>query len=180
MSFRRSLLGSWLALCLAIAVMLGGCAGEPDGAIRFDMEPIPGQPWTADGELVDADMFCPEGSRRWVGVFHPDGTPMTWEEFGSLMEAADPADGEPDFFKGGQEYTCADGSGSFTMLEGMDVAAGWQVKDGTGAYAGMTGEGTGAFECSSPPAGADDPYCEMSELIAVHLTGTVEMDRDRE
>jgi hypothetical protein len=156
---RRSLVVAWLAIPLAVV----GCGGsDPDGAVVLELQAIPGQPWIASGELVDAGLLCPEGFRRWTGVTHADGTPMTPEEF---WEVVVPDDDMP--FQAVEEYVCSDGSGSFTTIE-TDGASTWQVVDGTGAYVGMAGEGTGTpvFAESSEP---DDPP------ESFRLTGAVEV-----
>lgn len=160
-------------MLLAVA----GCSGgDPDTSIQFDGEFRPSQPWTATGELVDAGAMCPGGFRRLVGWFDADGMPLSADDFFTLVdEAATIAETggrfETDLLNE-QEWICADGSGSFTMMETIAETGEWRVVRGTGAYAAMTGHGTFAWVRAPAPSGPEDP--PEGEPIAVRAEGTLE------
>jgi hypothetical protein len=143
-----------LALSLLLSAMPAACSeAEPDPTIEFAFELVPRQPWNATGELVDAGVFCPAGSRYNIGLAFPDGSPMTHEQPGELFDAQE-AGGDPAEFRAEMEYTCSDGSGSFTQLEEHGDGGIWEVIDGTGACAGMTGEGAQSYD-SDPDTGEE-------------------------
>lgn len=173
-------------LVLVTAAALAACSRTgPEGAIRFELEPVPAQPWVASGELVDAGAVCPEGSRRNAGLFAPDGTPITFAEFAELADAAGIPWEEMEV-RSRQEWTCADGSGTITMMEvrppsfiagsGSGLAMTWRVEGGIGAYAGAGGEGTFAYELAPSPTAAGDP--PEGEIVAVVASGWLEMPAD--
>ena len=146
------MLRALLALSLLLSAMPAACSeAEPDPTIEFVLELVPRQPWNATGELVDAGLFCPAGSRYNIGFAFPDGSPMTLEQLGELFDAEE-AGGDPADFRGEMEYTCSDGSGSFTQIEDHGDGGNWETIGGTGAYAGMTGEGVQTHD-SDPETG---------------------------
>jgi len=168
---RQARFASWLAVGLMVTACSGG---EPDGAVQFELEPIPAQPWIASGDLVEAGQVCEEGSRRNVGLAFPDGSPMTIEEFIALIDEAEasglsPEDGD---FSARTEWTCADGSGTFITLDKAGDGGRGQVVGGTGAFAGMTGELTTTFEYA-PASSAAGPSGE-GDPVAVHVSGTLQ------
>jgi hypothetical protein len=167
------------ALFVGVLLFATSCSGgAPDASVEFDIEPLPGQPWTASGDLVDAGLLCPEGSRRHVALLDSDGTPLPADVFfrrvGEAFEQSAEAGGrfETDLLNE-QEWTCADGSGSFTLLETIGESGEWRVVSGLGAYAGMTGEGTHSLVWAPAPSGPDDP--PEGEVVGARFTGTVQL-----
>jgi len=162
-----------IALTLAISGVAIGCSNvtpAPDPAIEIVMEPIPKQPWAASGELVDIGQFCAAGSRAEVGLFFPDGTPMMLADFMQGIDEVKANGGTwEDFeFIALEEYTCDDGSGSFTMREESGDGGRWEVVSGTGAYLGMIGEGTHAIVTD----------LETAEPLSLRAIGTFRMGPD--
>jgi hypothetical protein len=152
-------------LPLIAAIVLAGCSGSSND-ITFTLEPVPTQPWTATGDLVDDGALCPDGRRRLVGMLDRSGDPLDPVVFFErLFEAADASmSGEPvdpDILSE-MEWTCADGSGSFTLREAFGEGE-WTVVGGTGAYTAMTGSGMGAWEL--------DP--NDGSLMGITMTGTL-------
>lgn len=139
-----------VGLAIAFGLGISACSDETlDPMVLIDMEPIAAQPWTASGELVDAGQVCPSGDRANVGLFFPDGSPMTFEQFAGLVDEAEAAGGSPlDFERTSlEEFRCSDGSGTFTILEELDTTTGQpeltgEVISGTGSYANITGSCT--------------------------------------
>ncbi len=154
----------------AIALVVVACSSrDPDPSIQFIVETTPGQPWTAVGELVDAGVVCPGGGRRPVGFYDAVGNrmdPEAWfERFFEIIDAFERDEPyEPDI-RGAMEFTCADGTGSFTIIEAPLGIGPWRVRDGTGAYQGMTGSGTSDLRFSDG--------VESSE--AVELSGRLQV-----
>jgi hypothetical protein len=149
-------------LPLIAAIVLAGCSGSSND-ITLTLEPVPAQPWSAVGDLVDAGDLCPDGRRRLVGMLDRSGEtlePMVF--FERLFEAADASSSgkavDPDILSE-MEWTCTDGSGSFTLRETFGEGE-WTVVGGTGAYAGLTGSGTGDWETG--PNG---------DLVGITMTG---------
>lgn len=62
---------------------------------------------------------------------------------------ADAEGGQDAFLESETLFTCADGSGTFTLTlfvtlhPDFTAVFDWTVKDGTGTYAGLRGQGTG-------------------------------------
>ena len=160
-----------LALWVAAVLGLASCSDDTvDAVVVFDMEPTPGQPWVASGELVDAGRICPSGDRQIVGLSFPDGTPMTIDQLVELYEAAWETGGSPQDVAriGLEEYVCDDGSGTFTVSEAFngnpaDPGTG-EVVSGTGAYGGLTGTCTIVLTENQ----------ERTEVL--EITGTCEFD----
>lgn len=139
--------GFIVGLAIAFGLGVAACSDDTlDPMVVIDMEPIAAQPWTASGELVDAEQVCPSGDRANVGLAFPDGSPMTMEQMFEMYEQAWANGGSPmDVDRiGWEEFRCTDGSGTFTIREEVDNTSGQsefrgEVVSGTGAYANMTG-----------------------------------------
>ena len=92
--------------------------------------------------------------------------PEVWfERFFEIIDALERDEPyEPDVM-GAMEFTCADGSGSFTIFESAGGPGPWRVRDGTGAYRTMTGSGT-----------ADLRFADGAERFeALELEGTLQL-----
>jgi hypothetical protein len=168
---------------IVAASLVGSCGGgEPDTAILFEVQAVPGLPWIATGELVDAGSVCPAGGRAIVQFYDRAGTPLSFEEgtvrgfeYAECMDAGGPGSECDVDLLGEMEWTCADGSGSFRLLETTGGGE-WQVAGGTGAFAVMTGEGTSELVFAPAPEHPDDPA--EGELLGERFTGTLDMGGD--
>ena len=167
-------------LLTVIALLVGSCGdGEPDPAIRLEVEAAPGLPWVASGELVDVGSLCPEGGRAIVQFYDRAGAPLFFEtgmvrgmEYAECMDAGGPGAQCDVDLRGEMEWTCGDGSGSFRLLETTGGGE-WQVVGGTGAFAGMTGEGMSELVFAPAPEHPDDPV--EGELLGERFSGTLHM-----
>ena len=138
--------------------------------------------WTASGGAVDAGIMCPGGVAQSVGHLELDGSPLAPEEaYDRIVEAifADPPDVIATLL-GLEEFTCNDGSGSFTVMMEARNGGPWSVSEGTGAYSDASMSGT--IEIERLPV--DDPDSPLADdpdpppagwPLGSHLTGTIEI-----
>jgi hypothetical protein len=172
-----------IVAAITAALLVGSCGdGEPDPAIRMYVEAAPGQPWVASGGLVDAGSVCPAGGRAIVQFSDRAGIALSFEEgvvrgmeFAECMDAGGPGAQCDIDLRGEMEWTCADGSGSFRLLETTGGGE-WQVVGGTGAFAQMSGEGTSELVFAPAPENQDDPA--EGEFLGERFTGTLDMGED--
>lgn len=130
--------------------------------------------WVASGGSVEAGVICPDGSMGLGSFLDLDGSPLTGVEgFDRIVEGFfdDPLDEVAEVIDL-NEYTCADGSGSFTLMEEPRNGGPWSVQEGIGDYAGLQGSGT--LEIERQPT--DDPDGPPGGLPrSRQLTGTIEI-----
>lgn len=130
---------------IGIALVLISCSESSlSPTVVLEHEVMPAQPWVATGDLVDAGQMCASGDRHRLRQWHPNGSPMTDEEFVQLIDEAAAAGLDIWHVRRvvEREHLCDDGSGAFTMREdatGPAKQAKTEVVGGTGAYAAMTG-----------------------------------------
>ena len=151
-------LGPIAAACLVVSTV-ASCSSSGDGDDLVIVADDSG--WTASGGSVDARVMCPEGKQHQIGYLELDGSPLAPHEgFERLVDGIqdDPLDEVADFL-GLHEFTCADGSGSFTVVaEGRNDGP-WSVSEGTGGYTNLQASGTLEIERrlsdepDSPPGG---------------------------
>ena len=130
--------------------------------------------WTGSGGSVDAGVICPGGVPNHIGFLELDGSPLAPDEgFERLVDGLwdDPLDEVADFLALHQ-LTCADGSGSFTLVAEGRNGGPWSVREGTGAYAQLSGSGTLEIE-RQPSEEPDTPPGGFP--IAQTFTGTIEI-----
>ncbi len=144
---------------LAIGAIEVGCSTSDD---RDELTVVvDADGWVASGGSVDAGVMCPAGKQHQIGFLELDGSPLApTEGFDRLVEGIwnDPFDEFADFL-GVVELTCADGSGSFTVvMEGRNDGP-WSVSEGIGAYTGLRASGTLEVERQPllDPDGLPDP-----------------------
>ena len=83
----------------------------------------------------------------------------------------DPLDEVTDFLDL-HEFTCADGSGSFTIVAEGRNGGPWSIREGTGDYAALQGSGT--LEIEREPS--DEPDTPPGGFpAAMTFTGTIEI-----
>lgn len=166
------------AVVLVLALLFGGaaCSRSDGGArdVQIRIRRLEGRAWTATGPAVDDGVICPSGIEALVDFSELDGTPITLSDFGRRREAAImafPPDETTDHLQV-MEFSCADGTGALTLVVEERNGGLWQVRDGTGAYAELTGSGIVDVERLlidedwAPPGGVP---------LHDHLTGTVEV-----
>jgi hypothetical protein len=132
------------ALVVAILVTVVACSGgATEGSVEFEVHLVDGQAWTAAGSGVDDDLMCPAGRRQVVEYRDSQGTIAAEDILPRMMEAGDWEPGDPIIdFRIVVQFTCANGSGSFTVEEiPFEGRGSWLLTVGTGAYTGLEGEG---------------------------------------
>lgn len=149
----------------AVVVMVCACGGDPT-AVEIAVDLTAGQAWTARGAAVDAGAICDSGSRQVVEYRDPEtDEPLPLHEVVARIEASESGrQAAPLAFV--VEMTCADGSGTITILEnGRDEV--WRVLTGTGAYRDAAGGGSFTVE--------DSPVGDASDVAPsrLHMTGGI-------
>ena len=161
-----------IAVSGVIVATIANCSASDD---RNDIAIVAeSSGWTATGDLVDAGVMCPGGVQNHVGYLELDGSPLAPDEgFERLVEGLwdDPLSEVTDFL-GLHQFTCADGSGSFTLVAEGRNGGPWSVREGTGAYAQLSGSGTLEIE-RQPSEEPDTPPGGFP--IATTFTGTIEI-----
>ena len=138
-------LGSIATACLAVSTVTS-CSSSGDGDDLVIVADDSG--WTASGGSIDAGVVCPGGKQHHIGYLELDGSPLAPDEgFDRLVEGLwdDPLDEVADFL-GLHEFTCADGSGSFTVVAEGRNGGPWSVREGSGVYTGLQASGTVQLE----------------------------------
>lgn len=164
-------LGSIATACLVVSTLMG-CSSSGDGDDLVIVADDSG--WTASGGSVDAGVMCPGGTQQGLGFLELDGSPLApGEGFERVVEAiwTDPPDVVADLLRL-TEYTCADGSGSFTTVEEPRNEGPWSVREGSSTYAEMSGSGTLQIEREHLD-GPDQPPGGMPRSTT--LTGVIEI-----
>jgi hypothetical protein len=164
---KRTFVGLVVLSGLIVTSCSGSAAGD-DVTIVID-----DSGWAASGGSVDDGVICPRGSM--VGSFLDlDGSPLSRAEgFDRVVEGIwdDPLDEVVEVIDL-SEYVCADGSGSFTLMEEPRNGGPWSVREGLGDYAELQGSGT--LEIERQPT--DDPDGPPGGFPSSRtLTGTIEI-----
>jgi len=141
-----------------LAVVLVGCASGD--SISIEVFPYEGDgfgtiPFRASGVAVDEAVVCENGTMEQDHLESPEGEIITSEEGGELYEAARADRGVMDTYAV-QEFVCDDGSGTFTMKthtrsdfakpESQQDIPTWEIENGTGDYAGLSGSGDATMD----------------------------------
>lgn len=175
----RLLLTRAMTALLACAPLAGCAVGDDrdDATVAITIDRQSGRSWTAAGSPVDRGEMCAAGSQRLVDVLDLDGSPITIEDAArrrkvSLM--AFPPDLTTDHLSV-MQFSCADGTGAFTLVAERRMSGPWYVRDGTGTYRQLTGSGTVLVE-RDPRTDADDPPGGVPHYD--HFTGTIEVRDD--
>lgn len=161
------------AALLVLVVAVAACSGRgPGRAIEVDVDLQSGQAWSAHGSAVDGRLMCAAGGRQTIEIRDIDGvTALTTAEAVSRIEEA-AASGEPGRLTFVVEMTCADGSGTITLIE-HPTSDTWEVVGGTGAYGGLVGGGSFVVEdfdaATVEEPSPDDPPDGAPHSL--HLTG---------
>ena len=149
----------WATVVLAAVALVGGTAGCAGSDDRDELTMVAdGEGWVASGGSVDAGVMCPGGRHHGLGYLELDGSPLAPAEgFERQIEAiwADPPDVVATFLAV-YEFTCDDGSGSFTLVGEYRDGGKWSVDEGIGAYTDVSMSGTLEVQ-RHPPSGPDDP-----------------------
>lgn len=142
-------MSSRLTVAPAIVVVATGCSssGTEDLDVLYTSTYYSDNKvntWQARGPAVDEGLICPEAMLRAGHFENEDGTPLTESELGARNDGT-----EPFTYDSVGEFSCADGSGSFTIRlttvatnpAAFEVASTWQIQGNEG-YEDVTGEGT--------------------------------------
>jgi len=114
-------------------------ASEGSAEIVVDLER--NDRWTAAGSFVDDGLLCARGARYLVTRFDPDTGRTVWQWVLEDKEEARSGPTDPLDVVFVREYSCDDGTGSFTVEEYPPDRT-WTVVSGTGAYSSMVGQGS--------------------------------------
>ena len=154
-----------------LATTIAACSSDDRDEITIVAEH---SGWTGSGGSVDAGVMCPGGVQAQVGFLELDGSPLAPEEgFERLVDGLwnDPLDEVTDFLDL-HEFTCADGSGSFTIVAEGRNGGPWSIREGTGDYPALQGSGT--LEIEREPS--DEPDTPPGGFpAAMTFTGTIEI-----
>lgn len=133
-----------LSIALVIGLVLGSCAAAvEESQSEFTVELQDGQAWMASGDAADSGVMCPAGGRRSLWIETTEGRVLTTYEIATIFRKAKATKVDPDIVFV-VEWTCADGSGSFTIREDAGTST-WTITSGRGAYRYMTGNGDFSF-----------------------------------
>jgi hypothetical protein len=157
----RRVVGLAVALLLVAPV---GCSTDDSMAVEIAItypnveysQPVPTL-FSASGVAVDEGIVCESGTMEVDHLESPEGVTITSEEGGALNEAARADEGVMDSYRV-QEFVCDDGSGTFTMRvhsrvdfakpESEQDIPTWEIENGTGDYAALSGSGDTTTEFS--------------------------------
>ena len=146
-----------VGLAVVALVVLVGCSSDDSMAVEVTIvypgyefsQPVPTL-FSASGVAVDEGVVCESGTMEVDHFESPEGVTITSEEGGALHEAARADGGVMDSYAV-QEFVCDDGSGTFLMklYSRVDFAKPgaeqdtptWEVENGTGDYASLSGSG---------------------------------------
>ena len=142
------------AVVCALGLLTGGfaiaCAAdhpaavEAVGAVDIIVDLTDVEQWEARGPLVDAGAFCPSGRRHLLAAFDPDsGDEMQLFRYFAMFDDLRSAGDRPDALLL-VEHACDDGTGTFVAAENQQRGT-WEVRSGTGRYAGLVGAGSMSF-----------------------------------
>jgi hypothetical protein len=163
---------TWRVLIVVSAlVALAGACGGASQTVEIDVDVLGGGAWTARGGAVDHGVMCSAGGNQTIEFRDPEtDAPLEVEEILARQAAWTP--GEPGTLVAVIELTCADGSGTLTMHQNAADDT-WRVLHGSGAYAGVAGDGAISVEYFDAAAveepSPDDPPDGVP--IALHWTG---------
>lgn len=142
----------WIGLVMLVA--LAACSSSEPKALDFvdymdpDVSSVP-----VSGAAVDDGIVCEQGTLDRIRMEDMDGNLVSEEESVANWDAALNSGAVLDVMLH-DEFSCSDGSGSFTIVTHnvvqpsvLDFAAAndvgtWKIDGGTGAYEKLIGEGT--------------------------------------
>jgi hypothetical protein len=142
---------------LVVAVMgiaLGGCSSGDSFAVELShgQEHIPDKPFQATGGGVDEGALCSSGTMNEVRLESIDGDAIVEEDWADMFDSAMDTGGVAEMTVS-QEWTCDDGSGTFSIkfhnkfdfaifeFQGQQDVGSWEIDQGTGSYSDLTGSG---------------------------------------
>lgn len=141
-------------LLVAVLMALGSCSSsEPMPVEITGPVGVPDTPSTVTGQAVDEGVVCPAAMFEELRYEDADGKVLNDDETAQAMQI-EMETGEMVIAVQYVQWTCSDGSGSFTTatrskiplrdmdFEGVNEAADWEVDGGTGDYENLTGSGT--------------------------------------
>lgn len=157
-----------LLACVAATGVTASCGREeaardadPEVETVIEIDIMSGNTWSAAGPAVDDGTICASGRHWTVGFRDVDGvTELSRDEYVRRLQQAIESDGASIGYTWETEMSCADGSGTITVLErppagpGDVVADGWVVLSGTGRYVAVEGSGSAELRTEEPPPDA--------------------------
>ena len=135
---KRAFRAGHKTLFLGVTIILLGlsiaCSGQPQ-SLHIEVSDLissDGDTFNASGPAVNNTIICPSGTVSDVNVSQSGSTQGAFSNYDVL-----------------KKFDCADGSGTFEIelkvkLENAtgNTTASWQLANGTGNYANLSGEGT--------------------------------------
>jgi hypothetical protein len=124
-------------------------AGPDDFTLPQEQATIP---FTATGHPVDEAVVCANGTTTIHHLESKDGEITTEQEWADRFDVARENEGTAELYSF-QDFECADESGGFSMkirsrfdfssfeFEGEHDVGFWEIEEGTGAYANLSGSG---------------------------------------
>lgn len=155
---RKSL--RWIVAALVVAG--AGCSSGDPMNIEFSLQPTGYRAlqFQASGVAVDEAAVCDSGTLTIDREESSEGEVIT-EESGSAMVARAQAEEGVFGWYSVQEFVCDDGSGTFTIKTYSETDFGkpeaeqpiptWEIDNGAGAYAGLSGSGEANVWAGDPP-----------------------------
>lgn len=150
----------WIAP-LFVAALLGSCASSAPMAVTLTHSQDHGLvDFTASGPAVDEAVVCPGGSEAFDRLEDMEGSVITDDDWAGMFDTA-MAEGSVAQMMVYEVWTCADGSGEFTVafhnvvdfsffeFEGVQDVGTWEVVNGTGDYERLAGSGTVTLDWDS-------------------------------
>lgn len=142
----------WMIVAVILVVAACSSSGDPM-AVEF-RDPLDEGPARAEvvGAAVDDGMLCPEGAFTTLRMENADGELVSDEEGAREWDEALET-GATLHMTLYEEFNCADGSGSLSVVvdnvvqpsaldfEGTNDVGTWEIEGGTGSYEGFSGEG---------------------------------------
>jgi hypothetical protein len=148
-------------MILVLAIVATGCSSSTEPmAVEFSHPQGPPDaplPFTASGMAVEESAVCPGGTQAIVRLEAMDGTGITDEDWADMFDGAMEAGSVAEMMVQ-EEWTCADGSGAFTLavhtrfdfatfeFEGQQDVGTWEISGGTSSLSELTGSGTAILD----------------------------------